>query len=231
VAVPFEDPRKTDMRGRCEIAIDAAGHELATSLSTYPLPEGLTGVIKGDLQSVDGEDVRHIYYLRPIANKAVPQWLVTTAAAARGRDDVRVLLVVEDIGAVLESSCENRGVGLLRLTEDNAFEMVVDPDDFEPEAIEEEMTTRIREARRRMEQKLDLKKSGLEKDYGRVDEITSGMPGKTREVYIESVEQALTRWDEWGVEISQKLDEAGSTLDLAIVEEAERMIEKDVESD
>lgn len=189
------------------------------------------GVIKGDLQSLDGEDVRHIYYLRPIGNKAVPQWLVATAAAARERDDIKVLLVVEEVGAVLESSCENRGVGLLRLTEDNAFEMIVDPDDFEPEAIEEAMADRIRDARRRMEQKLDFKKSSIEKDYGRVDEITSGMPGKTRDVYIESVEQALTKWEEWGVEISQKLDEAGSTLDMALVKEAERMVEKDVESD
>jgi hypothetical protein len=230
-AVPFEDPRKTDMRGRCEIAIDSAGHELAQSLSTFPLPEGLKGVIKGDLQSLDGQDVKHIYYLRPIGNKPVPQWLVTMAAAARERDDIELFLVVEDVGVALEKSCESRGVGLLRLTEDDAFEMVVNPSDFEPEVIEQAVATRIKDTRRRMEQKLDLKKGSLEDDYSRVDEITSGMPRKTRDEYIESVEQALTRWEDWGLAISQKLDEAGSESNLALVEEAEKMIEQDVESD
>lgn len=219
------------MRGSCEIAIDAAGHELAPSLTTFPLPDTFKGVIKGDLQSVDGSDVRHIYYLRPTGNKAVPQWLVPLAAAARQRDDIQLFFVVEEVSAVLERSCQSRGVGLLRLTEDNTFEIVVNPADFEPEAIEQAVENRIKEARRRMEQKLGLKKDGLEKDYGRVDEITSGMPRKTRDEYIESVEQALTGWDEWGQAISEKLDEAAASSDGTLVDEAERMIERDVESD
>jgi hypothetical protein len=231
VAVPFEDPRKTDMRGRCEVAIDLAGHELAPALNTFPLPNGLTGVIKGDLQSIDGQDIRHIYYLRPIGNKPVPQWLVTMATAARQRDDIELFLVVEEVGAALEKSCESRGVGLLRLTEEDAFEIVVNPGDFEPEVVEQAVAVRIKEARRRMEQKLDLKKGSLESDYSRVDEITSGMPRKTRDEYIESVEQATTRWEDWGISISQTLDEAASESNMALVEEAEKMIEQDVESD
>jgi len=231
MAQPFEDPRKTDMRGRCEIAIDAAGQEMAASLETYPMPAGLQGAIKGDMQSIDGEDIRNIYFLRPVGDKPVPQWLVASAAAARERDDIRVLLVVEEVGAVLESSCRNRGVGLLRLTDDNAFELVVDPDEFEPEAIEEQLAVRIRAARRDMERKLDLRKSSLEKDYGRVDELTSGMPRDTRDKYIVSVEQALTRWDEWGLGISQKLDEAAADNDMSLVEQAEQMIEQDIEPD
>lgn len=231
MAVPFEDPRKTDMRGRCEVAIDLAGHELAPALNTFPLPNGLTGVIKGDLQSLDGQDIRHVYYLRPIGNKPVPQWLVTMATAARQRDDIELFLVVEEVGAALEKSCESRGVGLLRLTEEDAFEIVVNPGDFEPEVVEQAVAVRIKEARRRMEQKLDLKKGSLESDYSRVDEITSGMPRKTRDEYIESVEQAITRWEDWGISISQTLDEAASESNMALVEEAEKMIEQDVESD
>lgn len=92
------------MRGRCEIAIDAAGHELAASFTTYPLLDNLQGVIKGDLQSIDGKDIRHIYYLRPFGNKAVPQWLANTAAAARERDDIRVLLVVEHVATLLRAA-------------------------------------------------------------------------------------------------------------------------------
>lgn len=218
------------MRGRCEIAIDAAGHELATSFATYPLLGNLQGVIKGDLQSIDGKDTRHIYYLRPFGNKAVPQWLANTAAAARDRDDIRVLLVVEHVGNALETSCANRGVGLLRLTDDNAFELVVDPDEFLPEAIEEALVSRIKDTRRRMERKLDLKKTTLEKDYGRVDELTSGMPSKTRDEYIDSVGRALTLWDEWSVGISQKLDEASTSVDASLVDEAEQMIEEDIEA-
>jgi len=82
-----------------------------------------------------------------------------------------------------------------------------------------------------MEQKLDLKKGSLESDYSRVDEITSGMPRKTRDEYIESVERAITRWEDWGISIFQTLDEAASESNMALVEEAEKMIEQDVESD
>ena len=150
----LEDPRKTDMRERCVMAIDAAGYELVSEPASLRLEDELEWAVKGDLQSLDGEEVRHAYYLRPDSAKPAPQWLVTIAAAVRDRTDLEVFIVVNQVSSTLEKSCRASGVGLLRLTDDNTFELIVDPASFDPAAVQAELKERIRDARRRMETKL-----------------------------------------------------------------------------
>jgi hypothetical protein len=226
---PFEDPRKADMRARAGIAIDAAGYELVSTPVTYQLPPGLRGSIKGDLQSLNGEQVRQAYYLRPEGNKPVPQWLVNLAKVARDIEDLKLFVVVTEVSSVLEKSCRASGVGLLRLTDDDTFDLVVDPSDTDPVAIAAALDTEIKTLRRRMEVKLDLNKGTLEQNYGRVNELTTGMPPSTRDQYIVSVEQAASRWDEWGTRISEMLDEAASTGNGALVQTAQQLIEEGAE--
>jgi hypothetical protein len=231
VTSPFEEPKKADMRARAIVAIDAAGYELLTSPRAFPIPEGLTGTIKGDLQSLNGEQVCQAYYLRPAGSKPIPQWLVNLAAAARDIDDLLLFVVVTDVSSVLEKSCRASGVGLLRLTDDDTFELVVDPEASDPVAIASALEAEIKSLRRRLETKLELNKSALEQNYSKVNELTAGMPSKTRDQYIETVEQAAGRWDEWGIRVSESLDEAGSTGNAALVQAAERMIEEGAEDE
>ena len=225
---PFEDPRKTDMRGRCEVAIDAAGYELVAAPVARQVP-GLNGAIRGDLQSLDGEDVRCAYYLRPEGDKPVPQWIVTLAEAARDLGDLRLFVVVTRVSEVLEKSCRAAGVGLLHLTQEDTFDLVVDPDEIDPAALQEQLRARVEDARRRLELKLNLNKSALEENYSRVNDLTTGMPQKTRDDYIEKVEEAINRWEGWSQRISEMLDEARSTSNEQLLEAAENLIEEGAE--
>jgi hypothetical protein len=229
VTSPFEEPRKADMRARAVVAIDAAGYELVSTPKAFPIPAGLRGAIKGDLQSLNGEQVRQAYYLRPEGGKPIPQWLVNLAAAARNIEDLRLFVVVTEVSSVLEKSCRASGVGLLRLTDDDTFELVVDPSESDPVAIASALEVEIKTLRRRMETKLNLNKGTLEQNYSKVNELTAGMPPNTRDQYIETVEQAASRWDEWGIRISELLDEAASTGNLALVQAAQKLIEEGAE--
>jgi len=217
------------MRTRAIVAIDAAGYELVTTPVAFPLPAGLRGSIKGDLQSLNGEQVRQAYYLRPEGGKPIPQWLVNMARAARGIEDLTLFVVVIEVSSLLEKSCRASGVGLLRLTEDDTFDLVVDPAETDPVAIASALEAEISTLRRRMESKLDFNKSKLEQNYSKVDELTVGMPEKTRDQYIVTVEQAANRWDEWGMRISELLDEARSTGNAALVQAAQQLIEEGAE--
>ena len=228
---PFEEPRKTEMRDKSMIAIDAAGYEQVAALVAYKLSADLTGAIKGDLQSLDGEQIRQAYYLRPDGTKPLPQWLANIARAALELDDLKVFVVVTEVSSVLEKSCRACGMGLLRLTEEATFELVLKPGEMDAEVVAAVVMERIRESRRRMENKLNLKKRTLESNYARVDELTTGMDPKVRDQYIEKFEQAAGRWDNWGARISEMLDEAASTGSEGLIEAAEQLIEEGAEED
>jgi hypothetical protein len=231
VIEPFEEPRKTEMRDRSAIAIDAAGYEQVSSPLAYKLSQGLTGAIKGDVQSLDGEQVRQAYYLRPDGTKPIPQWLVNMAREARDLDDLKVFVVVTEVSSVLEKSCRASGMGLLRLTEEDTFELVISPGEMDAEVVAAAVVGTIRETRRRMETKLNLKKRALESNYARVDELTTGMDSKVRDQYIEKFDQAAGRWDNWGARISEMLDEAASTGSEGLIEAAGQLIEEGAEKD
>jgi hypothetical protein len=229
MAEPFEDPRKAELRARCEVAIDASGYELVSNLASFPFTGTLQGKIKGDLQSIDGESIRYIYYLRPSGNKPLPQWLISAAQSSREYPEIRLFVVAGNIGDSLEKSCETQGMGLLKVTDDNTFEMIINPADLEEEQRAAEFDGRITEARREMERKLQLKTKALTEDYGTVAVLTEGMPAKTRDQYIEDVEQVVARWEEWGREISEKLDAAAAFGSEAALSVALELIDAGIE--
>jgi hypothetical protein len=226
---PFEDPRKAELRARCEVAIDASGYELVANLASFPFIGELQGAIKGDLQSIDGESIRYVYYLRPSGNKALPQWLISAAQSGREYPEIRLFVVAENIGDALEKSCRTQGMGLLKVTSDNTFEMVVDPAEREEEQRAAEFAERVTEARREMERKLQLKTKALTDDYGTVTALTERMPSKTRDQYIEDVEEVVARWEEWGREISEKLDAASALNSETSLQAALEMIDAGID--
>lgn len=226
----FEDPRKTDMRARAEIAVDDAGHELVQSPVSFPLGGGLRGAIRGDLQSLDGHQVRHAYYLRPEAKRPVPQWLINVAKDARTRENLVVHAVVVEVTDQIVKSCRAGRVGLLLLREENTFEQIVDPSAEDSEEIAAQLRDRIKTARRRMENKLNLNRSDIEERFSKVNELTRGMDHEVRDRYIESVERAGTSLDEWGTRVSTMLDEAAGNGDETLIESAEALIEAGVET-
>jgi hypothetical protein len=208
MADPFEEPAKTEMRAGCEIAIDQAGHELVTKLVRIEIAGSsqIQGRLKGDLQSLDGEGVRYVYYLRPRASDTLPEWLANLATAAHEVADVKLYVVVDEASPTFERACKAAGAGLLVLTEDREFQIVLDFNETLPEVLEEAFRGRIEEARRNLESKVDLHQTDLKARFEQIGQLTRGMAGEVADRYSESVERQYGIWTEWGDRMSAALD-------------------------
>jgi len=217
---PFEEPSKTELRARCEIAIDAAGYELVTTLVAIdPPPElEIRGRLKGDMQSVDGEGVRYCYFLRPNRSDVLPKWLVNFAAVAHQIGDVRMYVVVREYTPAFEKACRNAGAGLLVITDDNEFGHVVDFASTLPTPLEAAYKGRLAALRRDLEAKLHMQTNTLTDRMQKIGDLTRDMDTETADKYIRNVERQYKIWVDWG-------DAASRMLDVAAVNPAEQTLD------
>jgi hypothetical protein len=221
---PFEDPDKTELRERTLIAIDDAAQDLVEPPITLAFPAGskLRGKVKGDVQSVDGDGHHFFFYLRIGGDAAIPGWIANIASASHNLDNCQVYIVATETSTLLEQSCRANGAGLLRITEENTFEHLIDYSELDPAQNHQDFALRAGDVRRRLERKLSTQLESLNGNYHKTEELTSGMTSKKRDEYVKGVEDAIERWDTWGAHVSSKLDEAAA-LDsgemLAYVEE------------
>jgi hypothetical protein len=224
--VPFEEPAKLEMRAGCEVAIDQAGFELVDSPVAVDLPAelGLQGRLKGDLQSVDGEGNRTCYYLRPRAEDALPEWLANFASAAHSMPGVKLYIVVLTASPTFERSCKTAGAGLLVLTEDREFDMLLDFDETLPETLDAELKAGISAARRDLEAKAHLRLKELQGRFEKVGELTQGMAPDVSDPYVAGIERQYKLWTEWSEGLSAQLDGVLATRDL----DALRAIKEDI---
>ena len=210
----FEDPRKTDLRERVRVAVEASGMTLIEPPEkiTPPGSANLKGYIIGDLQALDSENVVHSFYLQTRGDKAIPQWLTSIAIAAHGLDKVRVHAVVEESSTVLVRSCDAAGASLLELTTDGDYQLrtVVDGHSYSPEAKAAEFAARIRDLRRRIEVKMDANLDTLKAQHAKIIEHVRGMSAANQEKYVHASESLIRRWGDWGERLVRLLDEAAS---------------------
>jgi hypothetical protein len=230
---PFEDPRKTEMRERFQIALDGAGHKILDEPVPVSLPSGseLRGAIVGDVQSLDGDQVRYAFFLRPESGKPLPQWLANIARAALQTHEVCVYIVVTEVSAIMERTCRACGAGLLQLTVENTVERIIEFGDIDPVRRRAEFAQKAKELRRRLETKLNLNIKSFESNFARVSELTQGMPAEKRDQYIRDVEEADRRWRDWGENISARLDEVQASQDEDELRAIERRISEGALSD
>jgi len=106
----------------------------------------------------------------------------------------------------LEVACNSAGVGLLRLTDDNSFEMVLNYDDLDPGVVVAAFESAITEVRRSMERAYELNRRNLELKFGRMGDLTSGMAPDMADKYSENIDRQYRLWDEWSEAISTNLD-------------------------
>lgn len=205
---PYEDPKKTELRERCEQALDAAGFDVLPSLQSIPFPVGfdLKGFILGDIQCTDSQNERHVYAVRPTTEGPIPQWLVNWARASHLIPDVLVYVIVEEATEDVESSCRAAGAGLLLLHEDNRLEEILDPRELDPDERRKGFERKVTRARRELQKKIDLHQSVVEEDFTLVNRITSSMPDETRAGYIRATISYGMKVDEWADEISVEID-------------------------
>jgi hypothetical protein len=232
VAVPFEEPAKVEMRIGCEVAIDQAGFEPINPPDAIAVPEEIAaklaveGRLKGDLQSADGEGARTCYYLRPRAEDALPEWLAKLASAAHSVSGVKLYVVVLEASPTFEKSCKIAGAGLLVLTEDREFNVILDFDSTLPAALDSELKEAITAARRDLEAKRDLRLKELQGRFEKVGELTQGMATDVADPYITGVERLYRIWVEWSDGLSAQLDAVLADRDLGALERLKEEIER-----
>jgi hypothetical protein len=222
----FEDPRKSVMRESCLIAIDAAGYELIDEPVPIAPPAGmgLNGNIIGDVQSRDGSGRVAAYYLRPVGDKPLPKWLVNFSRAAQELGSVDVFAVVTETSAIIEQTSRAGGAGLLRITEDNTFDLIVDPAEFGAGAQATALKDRLTTCRRDLDSKLALNLEHIQNNFDRVQQGTIGMSGEKRDEYIQSVEDSDAALRSWAENLSSRLDTIEATQDEDELRSVERWI-------
>jgi hypothetical protein len=224
LTVPFEEPVKVEMRAGCEVAIDQAGFELIDPPHAIGVPPelasrlALQGRLKGDLQSADGAGSRTCYYLRPRAEDALPEWLAKLAVAAHSIPGVSLYVVVSEASPTFEKSCKTAGAGLLILTEDQEFKVILDFDSTLPEPLDDELKEGITAARRDLEAKRDLNLKELQGRFEKVGELTHGMAPVVADPYISGVERLYKIWAEWSDRLSAQLDAVLADRDVRALE-------------
>jgi hypothetical protein len=223
VPIPYEEPRKTELRTHALAAIESAGYEPLPEPVAIPLPgSDLQGGILGDIQALDGDGRTHAYYVRPEGDKPVPQWLANYAIASHDLPDVRVFVVVEESSAELERSCRGCGAGLLRVdVETHSIEVLVGPDEFDRSRLDAAFKEAVKTVRRRMETRLQLNQDKISDDFAAVDKITADMDPDERDAYIGKIEQRAMEWRDWSDSISERLDAvymANDPDELALIE-------------
>lgn len=204
---PFEDPAKTEMRARCEIAIDQSGFEI-TDVVSVPVSGSINGGLKGDLQSLDVDGNRYCYYLRPQPSETLPKWLVNLAREAHEIQGVKLYIVAEEPSSAFQKACKVAGAGLLALTSANEVEHILDFDSTLPAAVDEAFRKELDALRRKLETKVHLQTDELKNRFSSVVDLTRGMTTELADKYKENVERQFKTWTEWGEAVAVKLDDA-----------------------
>ncbi|MEY9260033.1 hypothetical protein ABH903_003071 [Brevibacterium epidermidis] len=202
----FEDPAKTDLVAACEVAIDIAGYQLVSKRIRVPLPGGLKGSLRGDLQSLDAQDNRTFYFVRPNPDDALPKWLANYARASRELRVGPMYVVVDRCSSAFEASCAAAGAGLLLINDENEFDVVLLWEDQDPSALEEALSVRLGELRREMERKLKLETEGVKQRHKNVSALVYDMPSDLGNGYLKKIEVEYKRVEDWGHYVSSRLD-------------------------
>jgi hypothetical protein len=211
----LEDPRKGALRVRCETAVDAAGFTVMPDRpsTAWPGNVNLRGALLGDVVGADGEGNRDHYFVRVDGSKPLPEWLASATEASFSLDDTRVIVVAEDPDEILIATCKSAGAGLAKLTRANRLEVVLQYGPPDRSAQVQQFRSRLKDVRRKLDTKLRLNESGLEQSFRDSAAVTSEMPRKKRDEYLESIENLMVVWREWGEELSERLDQLAATED------------------
>ena len=228
----YEDPTKTDMRVAVEIAVDQAGFALVPEPVRVAVPADLkiVGSIVGDLQSVDVNGRRTFYYLRPTVDAAVPKWIANLARASHAIAAGNLYVVVNEFSSTFVESCRDAGAGVLRLTEDGVFEVVLDYADTAPKTLEASRELRITTLRRDMERRVELRRVDIDARYSQSATIIAAMDEDAADRYTNQFDSWYRENDDWGAEMSRRIDALGPRSTATDIAEVEALVSAGPES-
>lgn len=225
ISTEFEDPAKTELRAACEVAIDQAGYQLASKLERVKMPDGLFGVLRGDLQSVDANNQRTFYYIRSVEDDVLPKWLATIARASHQLRAGEMYIVVQSYSSQFKQSCANAGAGLLVLNEDTMFDVVLSWSEVAPATLEENLEDLLKQLRRDMETKLKLATEGIQARHERITNLVFDMADKAGDEYLRKIESEYKETEDWGIEVSRLLDGVTSTSQSGMLARIREMVD------
>jgi hypothetical protein len=227
VAEALEDPRKIEFRDQLSAALDSAGFGVDDARTPVPYPAG-TGLkgpgIKPDVLCVDSTGKRHLYFLRLDTSKPLPGWLINNVTASYEMTDVEVHVAVTDEAVQIRTSCSAVGVGLVKVNDDNTIEVLLN---YAPPAqtnAHDQVLAAVKDARRRLEKKVELNLGQLQKRFDDIASVTAGMPTQMKDKYRSGIEEESLSWQEWLADMSERLDASSTTDDPTVVKGLEAEI-------
>lgn len=221
MAEALEDPRKTEFRDQLSAALDSAGFDVDDARTPIPYLAG-TGLkgpgIKSDVLCVDSTGKRHLYFLRLDASKPLPGWLINNITASYEMTDVEVHVAVIDETVQIRASCGAVGVGLVKVNDDNTIEALLNYAPPSQTSVHDQLLTAVKDARRRLEKKVELNLGQLQKRFDDIASVTAGMPTQMKDKYRSGIEEESLSWQEWLADMSERLDASSTTDDLTVLE-------------
>lgn len=222
----YEEPEKTRMRNLAVIALDQAGFTLVSDPVRIALPTGakIIGSLVGDMQSINSRNVRTFYYLRPGSPGVVPKWIANLARSSHAIESGEVYIVVTDYASGMVESCKDNGCGLLRVSDEGTFEMVVDYTLTRPSSLEEVIEERLTEIRREMEHKVDSTRKLVDAKYSQYVPLIPTIHNDKADDYTERFDSQYRSIDKWGDDMSRRLDELGPRSSIKELDDLEALI-------
>jgi hypothetical protein len=204
----FEDPRKTELRERCWVALDEAGYDVEPEPDPIEIPPetGLQGQIVPDLISTNGTGHRSVYCVRTTSVKPLPQWLANWSRATNTMDRLDLYVVIEEIPSPeLVKSCEAAGAGILLLRLEG-IEVVLTAGVVPEDIARQECRKKIATLRRRLENKLHLQLEAIDANFTEASTLTAKFPDDVEDEYINRIEASGVEWRQWADDLSERLD-------------------------
>ncbi len=143
--------------------------------------------------------------------------------------ELEIYAVAEEIGDPLRASCVATGCGLLVLTSNNELNVEVEYERPNRDDDLREFEKRLRQVRRKLDTKLNANLESLQEQFSERKKVTAGMKEATRAGYLQSIEDMMVRWREWGDERSAELDALAGSGDDEALRHVEHLIELGVE--
>ena len=139
---------------------------------------------------------------------------------------VAVFLVVDESNQLLVDSCKTSGVGLLRLTDVDEFELLVEPLGHKALEASKAFQAALDSSRRALETKLDRQLTIIAGQFGDLAELTQGMNEAQQARYAADLERRERAWREWADQLSVMLDEAAASRKSADIQAIDELIEE-----
>lgn len=226
MTIPFEDPAKTALIKRCRVAIENAAYTPLDEPEHLPIPEevDLQGVVRGDLQSVDGSGTRYVYVVRPGRLEHVPVWVLNWARACHMMDNVEFYVVVVEHSEGLPAECERGGVGLLIIDDADSFQLLHSFRASLPPELNEALEKRARGLRRELESKSELLQQEIKSRFSRVGTLTSDFSDKLATEYTKDLENEYQKESLWAEGVASLIDQAITDRTQGLLDQAESML-------